>query len=205
MPPAGLTAAASHDLFGPLPPGRVLTNPGPGTATAADFGAANRRGDGLYELTAGVLIRKASTDLSSWLGGELSASSGMSSRPAASVICTAHGGSSTRPADCSPRRSVIRPPPTGRAGCSRTGSQTCPRRWRANALAPDHTRREMERKRAVYFAAGVRVVWEADPVARTVVVWTAPDAPATLTAEAGDTLTGGAVLPGFAAPPADLF
>ncbi len=70
-------------------------------------------------------------------------------------------------------------------------------------LSPDNTRREMELKRSVYFAAGVELVWEADPLVRTVVVWTGPDADVTL--REGDTLSGAPVLPGFAVPLDDLF
>ena len=75
----------------------------------------------------------------------------------------------------------------------------------AEALSPGNTRREMDRKRGVYFAAGVELVWEADPLARTVVVWTGPDADTLLSADAGDALAGGAVLPGFSVTLEELF
>lgn len=58
----------------------------------------------------------------------------------------------------------------------------------------------MARKRAEYFAAGVRLVWEIDPRART---YTAADQFTDLTA--ADTLGGGSALPGFAVPLVDLF
>ena len=61
----------------------------------------------------------------------------------------------------------------------------------------------MARKRREYFAAGVRLVWEVDPRARTVAVYEVPDQPTIL--EVGQTLEGGQVLPGFALPLADLF
>jgi Uma2 family endonuclease len=54
---------------------------------------------------------------------------------------------------------------------------------------------EMARKRDEYFQAGVRLVWEIDPRARTVRVYSAADRFHDLTA--ADTLSGGAVLPGF--------
>lgn len=57
-----------------------------------------------------------------------------------------------------------------------------------------HTRREMEPKRREYFAAGARLVWEIDPDARTVTVYTDPDTHVLLTA--ADTLDGGASCPG---------
>lgn len=47
------------------------------------------------------------------------------------------------------------------------------------------------------------LVWEIDPRARTVTVYTSPVQPTTLVV--GDTLLGGAVLPGFTLSLADLF
>jgi Uma2 family endonuclease len=61
----------------------------------------------------------------------------------------------------------------------------------------------MARKRLDYFTAGVRLVWEIDPDARTVSVYTGVDTFRTLTA--ADTLDGGAVLPGFTLTLRDLF
>ena len=62
---------------------------------------------------------------------------------------------------------------------------------------------EMAVKRQDYFAAGVELVWEIDPDARTVVVYSSPTQSTTLTA--ADTLDGGAVLPGFTLPLQQLF
>ena len=70
-------------------------------------------------------------------------------------------------------------------------------------LSPGNTPREMERKLDDYFASGVELVWYVDPPSRTVRVFAARDAVATL--GAGDTLDGGGVLPGFAVTVADLF
>jgi Uma2 family endonuclease len=53
----------------------------------------------------------------------------------------------------------------------------------------------MALKRADYFAAGVRRVWQIDPGARTVSVFLAPDQVTVL--RETDVLEGGAVLPGF--------
>ena len=64
--------------------------------------------------------------------------------------------------------------------------------------------REIERKRgAKYFAAGTKLVWEIDPDARTVTVYTDPTTPKVLTM--ADTLDGGSVLPGFTLSLAELF
>jgi len=70
-------------------------------------------------------------------------------------------------------------------------------------LSVSNTIGEMLRKRGEYFRAGVRLVWEIDPRARTVRVYTSEAAFTDLTA--ADTLDGGAVLPGFTLPLAQLF
>lgn len=73
----------------------------------------------------------------------------------------------------------------------------------AEVLSPGNTPAEMARKRQEYFGAGVVLLWEVDPVARTVAVYAAPDQP-TILGEA-DTLDGGAVLPEFTLPLRELF
>ena len=70
-------------------------------------------------------------------------------------------------------------------------------------LSRGNTPGEMVRKRSEYFRAGVRLVWEIDPRARTVRVYTSETAYTDLAAT--DTLDGGVVLLGFAVPVADLF
>jgi Uma2 family endonuclease len=62
---------------------------------------------------------------------------------------------------------------------------------------------EMAVKRQEYCAAGVQLVWEINPRARTVVVYTSPTRGTTLGAT--DTLDGGRVLPGFTLSVRDLF
>jgi Uma2 family endonuclease len=70
-------------------------------------------------------------------------------------------------------------------------------------ISPSNTRREMERKLADYFAAGVQIVWLVYPKTREVVVCKSPQSGATL--RGGDTLDGGDVLPGFSVPVAQIF
>ncbi len=65
-------------------------------------------------------------------------------------------------------------------------------------LSPANTRREMERKRGEYFAGGARLVWEVEPAARAVNVYTGVDQFKRV-GEDG-ILDGGTVLPGFALP-----
>jgi Uma2 family endonuclease len=70
-------------------------------------------------------------------------------------------------------------------------------------LSEGNTAKEMARKLKDYFFAGVRLVWYVDPHRRTVQVYTAPDQLTQL--REGQTLDGGAVLPGFTLPLGQLF
>ena len=70
-------------------------------------------------------------------------------------------------------------------------------------LSPSESASELEEKLADYTAAGTPLVWVLDPRRRTVMV-VAADAPVRWLGE-GDALDGGAVIPGFACPVAELF
>jgi Uma2 family endonuclease len=70
-------------------------------------------------------------------------------------------------------------------------------------LSAANTPGEMARKRQDYFAAGVRRVWQVDPNARAVEVFTAPDQSIVL--HEAELLEGGTVLPGFTLPLVELF
>ena len=70
-------------------------------------------------------------------------------------------------------------------------------------LSPTNTKKEMERKRREYFAAGASLVWIVDPVIRTVAVFTSPDESNVL--DESQVLDAGAVLPGFTLRIADWF
>jgi len=58
-------------------------------------------------------------------------------------------------------------------------------------------------KREEYFSAGVKLVWEVDPCARTITVYTNPGIATLLTV--ANTLDGGTVLPGFSLTVQELF
>ena len=70
-------------------------------------------------------------------------------------------------------------------------------------LSPSNTKAEMARKRKEYFLGDCKLVWEIDPIKKTVRDYTAPDE-SRLVRERG-TLDGGKVLPGFTLPVAQLF
>lgn len=70
-------------------------------------------------------------------------------------------------------------------------------------ISPSDPRADVLDKVAMWLAAGVRLLWLADPAAVTVTVH-APDREPVLLAH-GDDLYGGDVLPGFQVPIAELF
>ena len=70
-------------------------------------------------------------------------------------------------------------------------------------LSPGNTRREMEEKIAMYFAAGSRAVWVFDPKKRTATVYTSPSEVRVFSED--ETFDGGEVLPGFTLNLAKLF
>lgn len=70
-------------------------------------------------------------------------------------------------------------------------------------LSKSNTRREMERKRRDYFAAGTQIVWEVSPANRTVDVYLDPNIATQLTEN--DVLTGGSVLPEFSIVVREIF
>lgn len=208
------TAAAPPDNFaellerlGHVPLERIRLQPPPGTATEADLLAAleapRKR---LCELIDGVLVEKAMGFRESRLAAILIRM--------LDLFVTAHNLGLVTAPDGTVRlwAGRVRIPDVaffswGRLPGRRLPDEPIP------TLAPDlaveilsrsNTAAEMLRKRQDYFAAGVLLVWEIDPEARTVHVYTAPEPPmAVLTA--ADTLDGGAVLPGFSLPLNELF
>lgn len=69
--------------------------------------------------------------------------------------------------------------------------------------SPSNSTRQLKDKAKEYLFAGVRAVWVVDPAERTVTIITEPLESRTL--EAGATLDGGDVLPGFRCQVTELF
>ena len=70
-------------------------------------------------------------------------------------------------------------------------------------LSPSNTIKEMDNKRAEYFASGCSLFWIVDPDDRTVTVYTSLTTSTRLTVV--DLLTGGTVLPGYTVHVKHLF
>lgn len=67
----GLTVADLLELFGPMPAGRIRTNPAPGTATEQDVIDVEARESRLCELADGVLVEKTGELYLSHLAAQL--------------------------------------------------------------------------------------------------------------------------------------
>jgi Uma2 family endonuclease len=70
-------------------------------------------------------------------------------------------------------------------------------------LSKNNTKTEMAKKLGEYFKAGVRLVWMVNPRKRTVQVYTSLDQSVVITS--GQSIDGGAVLPGFVLRVDELF
>lgn len=193
--------------LGGISPKRVLLKPWPGTATIREV---IRHVDGpkkrLVELVDGTLVEKPMGFAESMVATELSG------------LLRNHLVANGRPGVLTGADGTIRvlekfvPIPD----IAYTSWERMPNRRVPVAKVPEvvpnlcvevlsegNTPAEMARKLKEYFVAGVDLVWFIDPDERKVRVFTSPDDVTTLTAK--DTLTGGAVLPGFAVPVAELF
>jgi Uma2 family endonuclease len=210
------TATAEPDTLadvirnlGDIPLSRVLWHPHPGTATEAD---QLRLVDGepkrLVELIDGILVEKAMGFRESLLAASLimflknftsprklglvgapdaimRLRPGLNRLPDVSFISwdrlLASGAHTKKVAPVAPELAV-------------------------EVLSEGNTRPEIDQKRQELFAAGTKLVWVIDPKTRTAEVYDDPAKPnqVTLVREA-DALGGGAVLPGFRLPLADLF
>ena len=192
--------------FGPpMPLSRIRFHPAPGTATEQDVLDLHDREGRLYELVDGVLVEKA-------VGFRESVLAGVLIQLLRNFLATHKLGTVTSP-DGFMRlsRGLVRIPDVAFVSWDRLPGRQIPRTpipdlapdLAVEVLSPSNTAAEMERKRRDYFDSGCRLVWEVDPDARTVAVYTAPQQ-ATVVAE-GQSLDGGAVLPGFTLPLAQLF
>jgi Uma2 family endonuclease len=191
--------------LGGVPLDRIRFHPSPGTATVQDVIEIQEREGRLCELVEGVLLAKAVGYAESQLAIFLAGLLNDFVIPRNLGIVTGTDGTVELMAD------LVRIP-----DAAFTRWDRFPGRRRPDApvprLAPNlavevlcrsNTPGEMAAKRQDHFTAGVEVVWEIDPRARTVVVYTSVTDSRTLTA--ADTLNGDPVLPGFTLPLQELF
>ena len=190
-----------------LPAERMRSDPPPGTASIRHINRLLRHGMPLVELIDGTLIDKPLSFPHAVVTTEVLLAVGrwMDARAEnAGVLLGASGAVRLSPL-------VVLMPAVSFTRAAKVPNVIPPRAPYLPAI-PDlvvevpregNTPAEMERKLKEYFLAGVDLVWFVNLEERAVRVFTSPDDVTTLAA--ADTLTGGAVLPGFAVPVAALF
>jgi Uma2 family endonuclease len=190
--------------LGDIPASRIRWKPYPGTATVQDVVNIRNSEKRLFELVEGVLVEKTMGWRESLIAMEI-----------VKLLAThvdAHDlGAVTGPDGMMQLfAGLVRMPDVAfvtwdRARSANAGSEAAP------LMAPDlavevlsrsNTDREMQRKLQEYLDSGVRLVWFVDLEARSVTVYDS-DGAAKVIDTSGE-IEGGAVLPGFSLPVADL-
>ena len=200
----GLTVADLLERFGPMPDGRIRTDPPPGTATEQDVIDIEARESRLCELVDGVLVEKTGELYLSHLAVQLTCFVAESVRRNRQGIVLGAGGM-VRLAP-----GLVRIPDGSFVSWDQLPERRVPRVPIADlapdlaveVISPSNTAREMERKLQDYLAAGVRLVWYVYPEPQEVHVYTA-ERHDVLTLD--QELSGGDVLPGFVLPLRQLF
>ena len=192
----GLTAADLLELFGPMPAGRIRTEPPPGTATEQDVIDIEARESRLCELVDGVLVEKTVGYYESYLAGRLIILIGAFVEQHR-LGCVAGADGMMRLAS-----GLVRIPDVSFVSWNRFPGRRVPRVPIADlapdlaveVISPSNTAREMERKLRDFTDAGVRLIWYVYPEPQEVHVHTA-ERHDVLTID--QELSGGDVLPGF--------
>jgi Uma2 family endonuclease len=203
MTPATLVPGASETLadllqrLGSIPLERIRLHPPPGTATEADVLARPGGVKRLCELVDGVLVEKPMGYYESRLAAVLIY--------LLEHFLSQHDQGIVLGADATLRLApgLVRLPDVSFVAWTHFPNRQLPSAGvpdlapdlAVEVLSPSNTAAEMARKRREYFGAGTTLVWEVDPAARTITVYTAPDRSTVL--DEGQVLDGGTVLPGF--------
>ncbi len=199
------TAADLVERFGPIRLHRIRSHPAPGTATEQDVIDIHDREDRLFELVDGVLVEKAMGTHESVLAVALSALlRDFVKSTKSGFVLGADGMARLAPG-------LIRIPDVSFVSWDQLPNKIIPTgpmldfapQLAVEVLSASNTKREMDQKLVDYFEAGVELVWYVDPRARTVKLHSSPASFIGL--EVGQTLAGGAALPGFSVDVKDLF
>lgn len=204
--PAIATVADLLHQLGDIPPGRVLWDPRPGTATEADLIALVDGDDKrLVELVDGTLVEKAMGFYEARVGGLVF--------HFIEDFLEEHDLGVCFGADATLRvlPGIIRLPDVSFVSWRQLPDRELPPGAVANlipelaveVLSENNTPKEMERKRGEYFRSGTRLVWQIDPDTQSADVYTDPDH-FTRVGPDGE-LDGGELLPGFRLPLRRLF
>lgn len=199
------TLADLLDRLGRVPLNRIRIHPSLGAATVQDVIDIQRQEGKLCELVDGVLLEKVMGLIESALAGLLIEVLRAFVVPRNLGIVTGADGTIELISG------LVRIPDVAFISWDRLPGRRYPTapipqlapNLAVEVLSRSNTPGEMAVKRQDYFTAGVELVWEIDPDARTVAVYTSVTDVTTLTET--DTLDGGSVLPGFTLPLRDLF
>jgi Uma2 family endonuclease len=204
-PPPIATLADLLTRLGDVPLDRIRFRPAPGTATVQDVIDVRVREARLCELIEGVLVEKVMGFTESRLAVFLmTLLNNFVLQHNAGIVTGPDGTVELMP-------DLVRIPDVaftrwdrlpGRRGPDVPVPRLSPNLV-VEILSASNTPGEMAAKRRDYFTAGVQLVWEIDPAARTANVFTSPTAVAPL--GPADSLDGGAILPGFVLPLTQLF
>ena len=203
-PDKGLTLVDLVDRFGPMPAGRIRTNPPPGTATEQDVIAIEEHESRLCELADGVLVEKTVGIYESYLAARLvQVLTEYVLERKLGIVLGADSMVRLTPG-------VVRIPDVSFISWNQLPGRRVPRVPIADlapdlaveVISPSNTAREMERKLQEYLASGVRLVWYVLPEPHEVHVYSA-DRNEVLTVD--QEISGGDVLPGFVLPVRQMF
>lgn len=199
-------AAEWLHALGDVPPNRIVMDPWPGTATEADL-ISNVEGDRLVELLDGTLVEKPVGSYESLIAMYLSVALVNFTRPRKLGVvygpdCMMKMASGRvrlpdvtfvsrddLPGGVAPKSPIAALPPT----------------LAVEIVSEGNTAGEMRQKLKEYFDSGSRLVWMIYPKTKTVAVFEQSRDEPTRTLSEADTLEGGAVLPGFSIPVAEIF
>jgi Uma2 family endonuclease len=191
--------------LGDIPADRVRLHPTPGTATEKDVIAILDRENRPCELVEGTLVEKPMGLDESDIAGLILTALNIFVRPRKLGMVTGEAGTLRL------FQGLVRIPDVAFISWDHFPNRKRPK-TPIPLLAPDlvvevlsksNRKAEMDRKLREYFSAGVRLVWIVDPRKRTARVYTAVDQSVLI--KEGQSLDGGAVLPGFVLPLSELF
>ena len=193
------------ERLGNVSPSRICLDPFPGTATERDLLRKHGRPNKLYELVESTLVEKPMGHVESIVAAKLIVRLG--------TFIELHKLGYFSGSDDLIRLmpKVVRGPDVSFTSWTQRPERTADTdaiskvipSLVVEVLSEGNTRGEIAKKLKDYFFAGVQLAWVIDPKARTADAYTAPDAKTEIPADG--TLDGGAVLPGFTLPLADLF
>ena len=204
-PPTEWTIADVHAWLPGFPADRIRVYPTPGTATEQDVLDAEARTGRICELIDGTLVEKPMATQESMLALVLA------HRILNYLDANDLGMLAGEAGFLKILPGQVRAPDVSFIRWERLPGRDAPKPA-IYAIAPDlaveilsegNTEAEMDRKLREYFQAGVRLVWCIQPRIRTARAYTAADE--WMEIQAGDSLSGGEVLPGFELPLAQLF